>query len=192
MTIFEIFRSIELKLFVHQLKKEIIYFGKGSQIKLPLRISGHKNIYIGNNVIIGCKIWLTVRNENNPDAILTISDGCRIGNFNHIYATHSIIIENDVLTADKVYISDNSHNYDKVDIPIYKQAIIQKNDVTIGEGSWIGENVCIIGAKIGKHCVIGANSVVLNDIPDCCVAAGSPAKIVKKYDKKTNSWIKYK
>ena len=34
--------------------------------------------------------------------------------------------------------------------------------------------------KIGKHCVIGANSVVTKDVPDYCVAVGSPARVIKK------------
>jgi carbonic anhydrase/acetyltransferase-like protein (isoleucine patch superfamily) len=33
---------------------------------------------------------------------------------------------------------------------------------------------------IGKHCVIGANSVVTKDVPDYCVAVGSPARVIKK------------
>ena len=54
----------------------------------------------------------------------------------------------------------------------------------------MGENVCVIGAKIGKQCVIGANSVVIHDIPDYCVAVGSPAKIIKRYDYSTQIWKK--
>lgn len=50
--------------------------------------------------------------------------------------------------------------------------------MVIGEGSWLGENVCVIGANIGKHCVIGANSVVTKDIPDYSIAVGAPAKII--------------
>ena len=113
-----------------------------------------------------------------------------IGNFNHIYSTHSIILHKDVLTADKVYISDNIHGYEDINIPIRKQPIVQKKEVEIGEGSWLGENVCVIGAKIGKHCVIGANSVVTKDIPDNCLAVGSPARVIKKYNFEKKEWIK--
>ena len=70
------------------------------------------------------------------------------------------------------------------------QGVTQKRDVVIGNGSWIGEHVCIIGASIGRHCVIGANSVVTRDIPDYSVAVGSPAIVIKKYDFKLNKWIK--
>ena len=52
--------------------------------------------------------------------------------------------------------------------------------VSIGEGSYIGINTVIVGnVKIGKHCVIGANSVVTKDVPDYCVAVGSPARVIK-------------
>ena len=43
---------------------------------------------------------------------------------------------------------------------------------------------------IGKHCVIGANSVVTKNIPDYCVAAGVPARIIKKYNFTTETWEK--
>ncbi len=44
--------------------------------------------------------------------------------------------------------------------------------------------------KVGKHCVIGANSVVIKDIPDYCVAVGNPARIVKILDVKNGQWVK--
>lgn len=168
-------------------------------IKLRCRVNGakkiichgHRNIKIGKDVSIGRNSWLAaVPLTGKGDASLTIGDGCYIGNFSHFYATHSITIESKVLIADKVYISDNLHEYTNVCIPIIEQPIIQKKNVSIGSGSWIGENVCIIGATIGKHCVIGANSVVTHDIPDFSVAVGSPAKIIKRYDFSQNKWVR--
>lgn len=65
------------------------------------------------------------------------------------------------------------------------------NTLKIGDGSWIGTHVAIIGdVHIGKNCVIGANSVVTKDIPDYSVAVGIPAKIIKQYNFTTNSWEK--
>ena len=77
-----------------------------------------------------------------------------------------------------------------LEVPIKEQGIIQKKDVYIGDGSWLGENVCVIGASIGQHCVIGANSVVTKDIPDYSVAVGSPAKVIKRYNPETKQWGK--
>lgn len=63
--------------------------------------------------------------------------------------------------------------------------------VRIGDDTWIGTNVVIVGSvNIGKHCVIGANSVVTHDVPDYCVAAGSPCVIKKRYNPKLNAWVR--
>ena len=168
-------------------------FGKGSIIVKPLKISHPENIEIGNNVTIEYKTWLaSVPQTGSEGSRLILEDGCKIGHFNHIYATQSVVLHKNVLTADKVYISDNLHGYEDINVPIQNQPIVQNEIVEIGEGSWLGENVCVLGAKIGKHCVIGANSVVTKDIPDYTVAVGVPAIIIKKYDFEKKEWIKLK
>lgn len=165
--------------------------GLRSCIYSPLRIDGGKNIYIGNHVGIQYKTWLASEPLTGAkECKLVIEDGCAIGHFNHIYATKSIIIHKNVLTADKVYISDNLHGYEDISCPIIKQPIVQNAIVEIGEGSWLGENACVLGARIGNHCVIGANSVVTKDIPDYCVAVGSPARVIKRYNFQNKSWEK--
>lgn len=150
---------------------------------------GGGGVSIGSNTIIQYKSWI----EANPltgesEAELIIGSGCSIGHFNEIYATKSIVIEDNVLTADRVYISDNLHGYENPEIPVIKQPIKQNGTVRIGEGSWLGAGACVIGANIGKHCVIGANAVVTHDIPDYSVAVGIPAKVIKKYNFNTSKW----
>lgn len=165
--------------------------GWHSVIISPLRIDGGKRIVIGNKCHIGYKTWLaSMPLTGGKESKLIIGDGCLIGHFNHIYATREIVIGNNVLTADKVYISDNIHGYEDITLPILSQPIAQRGAVEIGEGTWLGENVCVIGACIGKHCVIGCNSVVTKNIPDYSVAVGSPAKIIKKYNFDTNKWVR--
>ena len=165
--------------------------GRGVYMFSPLQIDGAKNIFIRKGVHIGYKTWLAALPQTGMGEVkLEIGERCSIGNFNHIYTTHSIILENNVLTADKVYISDNLHNYQDIEVPIKEQPIVQKKDVRIGEGSWLGENVCVIGASVGKHCVVGANSVVTKDIPDYSIAVGIPAKVIKKYDFDKKEWIR--
>ncbi len=123
---------------------------------------------------------------------LEIGEGTNIGHFNHIYATRNIKIGRHVLTADRVYISDNLHGYEDVDTPVLRQPVRQIAPVEIGDGSWLGEGVCVIGAKIGKGCVIGANAVVTKDVPDYSVAVGIPARIIKRYYPETKQWITLK
>jgi acetyltransferase-like isoleucine patch superfamily enzyme len=59
-------------------------------------------------------------------------------------------------------------------------ALVDGKECEIGEGSVIFSHVIILGKRIGKNCVIGAGSVVTKDIPDNCIVAGNPAKIIKK------------
>jgi acetyltransferase-like isoleucine patch superfamily enzyme len=172
-------------------KRAFKKLGARSYVQNPLHIMGKKNIIIEDDVFVAYKTWLAAVSDTNSDLCeLIIGRGTRIGNFNHIYATRSIKIGRDVLTADKVYISDNLHDYEEISLPIIKQKIKQINSVEIGDGVWIGENVCVIGAKIGKNSVIGANSVVTKDIPAYCVAVGSPAKIIKRYSFERQAWVK--
>ena len=179
--------------FFHHTKYMMMFKNISIKARLykPLEIKGAKNIIIEQHCIIAEHTWLAAQAHGNTKTPkLTIKEGCKIGHFNHIYCTGTITFEKNVLTADKVYISDNLHEYQNIKIPIFKQPIKHLKPMIIGEGSWIGENVCIIGANIGKGSVIGANSVVTKDIPDFCVAVGAPAKIIKKYNQITKQWEK--
>jgi serine acetyltransferase len=61
--------------------------------------------------------------------------------------------------------------------------------VTIGNGSWLGHGVMVLpGSHIGRHVVIGANSVVSGDIPDYSVAVGVPARVIRSYEE-GRGWI---
>ena len=86
-----------------------------------------------------------------------------------------------VLLSPNVYITDCDHEYRDLEVPVIDQGIVQRGQtVSIGDGSYIGINAVIVGnVKIGEHCVIGANSVVTKDVPDYCVAVGSPARVIK-------------
>ncbi|MBK9571149.1 MAG: acyltransferase [Chitinophagaceae bacterium] len=138
-------------------------------------MDGYKRVYIGSYVYINTGVWLASMPVNEKtDSRLLIGDGTYIGRFCHIYATSSIEIGKKVLIADKVYISDNIHGYKNINLPVIDQPVEQLNTVIIGDGAWLGENVCVIGASIGKNSVVGANAIVTKNIPDYCVAVGSP------------------
>lgn len=174
----------------HIFKRRLHYLGNNVIISRPLSLSGAKNISIDDKVYVGPYGWLFAVPLTGSNSHLHIKQGSSIGRFCHICATQSVIIEENVLIAEKVYISDNLHSYNDITVPVIEQPIEQKKNVVIGEGSWIGENVCVIGASVGKHVVIGANSVVTKDIPDYSVAVGTPAKVIKKYDFNSQTWIK--
>ena len=185
-----VFTFFQSRLYYFFNKNKYRFLSSKAHIQKLLRIDGKENISIHKGVIIQKMTWIAAMPLTKAENChLSIGEGSIIGHFNHIFATAEIEIGKNVLTADKVFISDNKHEFSRINIPILKQGIIQLPKVTIGDGSWIGENVCIIGASVGRNCVIGANSVVTRDIPDYCVAVGSPAKVIKKFDFSTNEWL---
>ncbi len=61
----------------------------------------------------------------------------------------------------------------------------------IGNNCWIGEKSIILpGVILGDFCVVGAGSVVTKSAPDYCMLVGNPARIIKRYDFSTHSWVK--
>lgn len=155
-----------------------------------LRINGKQYISIYKNVRIKKYCWLIAMKIDEYDPELVIHEGCAIGDYNHIASVRKVVFEKNVLTANNVYISDNLHSYEDVHTPVMFQPVRYKSEVYIGEGSWIGENACVIGARIGKQCVVAANSVVTEDVPDYCVVAGVPARIIRRYSSETMKWEK--
>ena len=116
---------------------------------------------------------------------MKIGKGSEIGERCRISIANSLEIGEKVLLSPNVYITDCDHEYHDEAVAVIDQGIVQKGQkVSIGEGSYIGINAVIVGnVKIGKHCVIGANSVVTKDVPDFCVAVGCPAKVIKNIKK---------
>ena len=164
-------------------------FGKGTSVVFPAGIEAPGNIVLGDRVYVGHQSYLAaVPLTGSQNCLLQIGEGSSIGRFNHIFATRRVVLGAHVLTANGVYISDNLHGYQDVTTPILQQPIRQNGIVEIGDGSWIGHNACILGVRIGRHCVVGANAVVTRDLPDYSVAVGAPAIIIRRYDTDNGTW----
>jgi acetyltransferase-like isoleucine patch superfamily enzyme len=111
---------------------------------------------------------------------IRIENGVSIVGSCTISAVRSVIVEEDVLIAENVYISDHMHSHDDITRPIIFQGISKIEPVIIRRGSWIGQNVVICpGVTVGRGAVIGANSLVNSSVPDYCVVAGTPARLIK-------------
>lgn len=115
--------------------------------------------------------------------------------YSRVAAMGYVKIEDWVEMGPGCFIADYNHAYKDISLPVKLQdnSFIPKENgepnLTIGEGSWIGAHAVIVGnVKIGKHCIIGANSVVTHDLPDYCVVVGAPAHIIKKYNFSTKQW----
>ena len=102
-------------------------------------------------------------------------------------ANYLRIGKNTVLSSD-IFITDVVHNYKDINTNVLRQNLISGKTL-IGDFCFIGTGVKIIKpVKIGNHVIIGANSVITNDIPSYCVVAGNPGRIIKTYNFKTKNW----
>lgn len=156
-------------------------------IDMPHQLMGLKNIEVGKGSYINCGVILTAWDKYEDQTFtpqITMGEDCRIGEHCQITACHRITIGNGVLTGRYVYISDNSHgkaDYSQLLIPPIHRSLHVKGPVSIGNNVWIGESARILsGVTIGDGAIIGANAVVTHDVPAYSVAAGCPAKVVKK------------
>ena len=157
-------------------KRFQVQAGKNVYIGKHCALKGKSNIVLDDGVTVRpyAQIW-------SGGGTVRIGRGSEIGERCRISIANSLEIGEKVLLSPNVYITDCDHEYRNIDVPVIEQGIVQKGQaVSIGDGSYIGINTVIVGnVKIGKHCVIGANSVVTKDVPDYSVAVGIPARVIK-------------
>lgn len=158
--------------------------------RMKIQNSNRGKIRIGSNVSFSTDTYLF---NVAPRACIQFDNNIRIAHHFQISCAKNVCIRSNVNIASFVFITDHNHAYENIKEPIMNQGIMLDDNakVIIDEGTWIGTKVSIIGSvRIGKHCVIGANSVVTKDIPDYSVAAGIPCKVIKRYDATRNKWVK--
>jgi acetyltransferase-like isoleucine patch superfamily enzyme len=161
-------------------------FGPRSLIAFPTgSVYGEAWIEIGDETMIGAQVTLCAGmlpgQELGDSPLLRIGDRSVIGRGSHIVAHHSIVIGDDVFTGPYIYVTDQNHGYEDPEVPIGRQWP-RNAAVSIGPGSWLGAGVVVLpGASIGRNVVVAAGSVVRGQVPDHCVVAGVPARIVRKY-----------
>jgi acetyltransferase-like isoleucine patch superfamily enzyme len=178
---------------------------KNLKIELPRRIYDAHLIHIGDNVSIGPGALLVPQTlyptsvmshpEKNHD-VQTFDPRIVIGNrvtstgMLTVTALQEVTIEDDVMFALNVLISDGVHGFENANEPYKYQEMWKITPVVIKRGCWIGQNVVIMpGVTVGEMSIIGANSVVTGSIPDRCIAVGAPARVIKKWDEDTRKWV---
>ena len=150
----------------------------------PNTLFNEQYIHIGEGTLFGPQATLSAGmvpgQEMMTDPVISVGDRCLFGKGTGIVGHLEIRIGDDVWTGHHVYITDQNHGYADLDLPISKQVMAER-PVSIGDGSWLGHGTVVLpGVTIGRHVVVGANSVVTGDLPDNCVAAGVPARVIKQ------------
>ncbi|HVA09090.1 MAG TPA: DapH/DapD/GlmU-related protein [Acidimicrobiales bacterium] len=160
--------------------------GKGACLLFPQgAIYNEHHIHIGEGTMVGPNACITAGmapgQEMPTDPVVRIGSRCIIGRGSHIVGHWSIEIGDDIQTGPYVYITDQNHTYTDPVAPIGRQWPVEAA-VRIGSGSWLGANAIILpGAQIGEHVVVAAGAVVRGVVPDRCVVAGVPARIIRRW-----------
>jgi acetyltransferase-like isoleucine patch superfamily enzyme len=134
---------------------------------------------VGKGVLLEPNVWITA-----PDrARVRIGAGTFL-NQGVMIASHALVeIGDHCMLANGCFVSDASHRYDDPDTPVPWQGFTSKGPTRIGDNCWLGANVVVTsGVSIGERCVIGANSVVTRDVEPYTVAAGAPAKALRRIE----------
>ena len=190
--IFSLYRKI-IGLFVFCIRYfQFREIHRSNKIKSPILITPKyislgKGVHIRNNARIEgvAKYNSTLYNPH-----IIIGENVGIEQNVHITCADLIEIGANTAIAANVTITDIHHPYDDISLPIEKQNL-KVNPVKIGRDCKIYNNAVVLpGVQIGDHVTVGANSVVNVSLPDYCVAVGSPAYIIKRYNFESQKWEK--
>jgi acetyltransferase-like isoleucine patch superfamily enzyme len=138
-------------------------FGHDSEFRAGAYAVCCSKISLGDRVVIrpGCMLFADPRSEG---AGITIEDDVMLGSSVHIYV--------------------HNHKFDDPTLPIIDQGHYPSEPVLLERGSWIGAGTIILpGVTVGKNAVVGAGSVVTQDVPAFTVVVGNPARVFRQIER---------
>lgn len=148
-----------------------MYWG-GVSSKLRLWACRHIFEYCGKNVNIG------------KGAFFGKGDKIRIGDNSGLGANCFIpngsVVGNNVMMGANIYILQQNHKFDRIDIPMCQQGYEEPKPIIIEDDVWIGNNVIIlVGRHISKGSIIAAGCVLTKDFPEYSIVGGNPGRLIR-------------
>lgn len=154
-----------------------------------LGLAGARYISIGQDCYIDRLVQLSAWDSYKDQRFIpeiVIGDNCGIGAYSHITAINGIFIGNNVRMGKGILITDNAHgasDRELLDKSPRERPLVSKGKVVIEDNVWLGEKSSVMpGVTIGRGSIIAAGAVVTHDVPPYSVAAGNPARVIKRLD----------
>ncbi len=192
------FRLMVYSRLTSALKHSFGHRGRGVVIDYTVNVQGSRFISIGDGSWVQRCAHLSVplieMKAPPVGTPLKIGKRVQIGGRCFFAAVNSVDIEDDALFGPNVYLADHTHAFGNPEVSIRDQGIGAPGSIRIGKGSWIGINAVIIAIEgkeieIGDGAIVSANSVVTRSVPPRTMAAGVPARVIKRFDEKTRAWV---
>lgn len=182
-------KKVYYKLLYLLKKQKYKNIGKKTYIDKSVHIIGLKNIRIGTNNIISDDTWLNVNDRTEGKIGIEIGNNCYIGKRNFFNSSAKITLKDYFMSGINCSLLGSDHLIDEPLKPYIHTGTTNDTSIYIGTNVWFGANVTVIGdVKIGHGSIIGANSLVLKDIPPFSIAVGNPAKVIKRYNFENKKW----
>lgn len=156
-----------------------IYLGDGvvvdDLVMLDAKGTTNKGIRLGDGVFLGRGTILSCK-----DGDIELGDHVNVGFHSEIFSGSSVKVGRHGLFAAYTYLVGGGHAFDRVDEPVVRQQRLSEG-IELGDNVWLGAGAKVLdGVSIGHNVVVGAGSVVNADIEDGVVAAGIPARVIRR------------
>jgi acetyltransferase-like isoleucine patch superfamily enzyme len=153
-------------------------FARGPLHGNVLQMLREGRLEVGPHAYFEPHVWLT-----SDSGRIAIGGGTLVNIGVMIAAVDAVTIGEHCMFANGCVVTDGNHRFDDVDKPVPWQGFTSKGPVRIGDNVWFGAHAVVTsGVTIGRRAVIGANSVVTEDVPEFAIAAGAPARVLKEID----------
>jgi acetyltransferase-like isoleucine patch superfamily enzyme len=144
-------------------------------VVLDAKGSSNTGISVGRNVFLGRASILSCKNGD-----IVLGDDVNIGFHSEIFSGSTVSVGQHGLFAAYTYLVGGGHEFERGDVPVIQQQRSSKG-ISLAENVWLGAGAKVLdGVRIGKDVVVGAGAVVTEDLPDGAIAAGVPARVIRR------------
>lgn len=164
--------------------------GVGSYVDPDVQIVGWENVTVGRNSVISEGAWINVNFRDNSTERVVIGNNCHIGRRNFFSVGPLIRIKDYGFTGLDCHFLGCGHNIDSPSLPYVASGLSLGGNIEIGVNCWLATAVTVMqNVTIGHGTVVGARSLVVNDLPPFSIAVGVPCRVIKRFDFKRRKWI---
>ncbi len=126
-------------------------------------------VFLGRGTILSCK-----------DGDIRLGDHTNLGFHCEVFSGSSVTVGRHGLFAAQAYLVGGGHEFEGADAAVIDQPRTSRG-ITLGDNVWLGTGAKVLdGVRIGNDAVVGANAVVSSDLPEGAIAAGVPARVLRK------------